>query len=333
MSLQLYELSPFIYSEEKEIVLSLSVKKYNKIKPLCEYIGLGVETVFDENERFTRIFKPENWLFPADKLTHLNSNFVRKMFSNFIYKIRNKLQFTPTEKKDIFRYTDMDIEEFEKECLKTCDCGYTFMFRGIYDKWGIQPQTYYSCLTGCGKNVCEKCYVDVCNHCYGVAYGRIKNGYYPCICNRNTRNSFKFNINKNYGCNGHVCVDCIKESDTYSLNIQKTAFYNNTSDTRRCILRHCLKDEHDIELREDSVLCNTFIYNGIIVLDSIHDLTRRMAEMEFLYNYTSYPDLIAFNQVYDTDIDHEKNKEDSEEIALKEVGGYPTMWPWINSNA
>lgn len=90
-----------------------------------------------------------------------------------------------------------------------------------------------------------------------------------------------------------------------------------------------------LELRNDSRLCEEYINSGN---EDINYVVKRMCEMKYLHEY------IDFNHYYDLAYDEHKDLlkagfypdctvfEEAEEMALKSVGGYPTVFPWFDPN-
>jgi hypothetical protein len=107
-------------------------------------------------------------------------------------------------------------------------------------------------------------------------------------------------------------------------------------DRRRRDLEDALK-EYDLELRDDSKLCNGYINGTIDDAEwSIPNIVHRMCEMRFLYDYC------GINSVFkkikknrpDVTLDRPGFSESlfdrAEKEALKKRGGkYPNEWPWM----
>jgi hypothetical protein len=94
-------------------------------------------------------------------------------------------------------------------------------------------------------------------------------------------------------------------------------------------------EKHGILRREDSKLCQKFIESGsLTIYNSPKKISRRMAEMHYLYNYTEYADIL-FNKfeewkerTKDGSVYYIKPQVEAEYIAL-DMKPYPEDWPWI----
>jgi hypothetical protein len=98
-------------------------------------------------------------------------------------------------------------------------------------------------------------------------------------------------------------------------------------------------------LRADSKLCNGYI-NGTIKDQTIKQIVRRMCEMKFLYEYANMSQ--CYQEICDAEEDDFEFVRDkfsrgteyypgprvvvyAEELALKRIGGYPEVWPWLSN--
>lgn len=326
------DLTPFIESNKSEMTFLLNSKKYKQMKTLSGFLGLRCETYTDNNKKYTKIVKPENWkrVQPEGKL-RVNKYTIKKILNTVFYKLYKNYNFSYSEKNDILKYCSIGLHSFddwEDKYIKTCHCGQRVLsnkIHGLFEYNGKfvydlinKKQWYADCNKLCSDVICRNCCNDICEHCFGVKRGPLKEELYPCVCFRNTQKNPYYDINQNGGHQiRYTCVGCVQNNKDYELNKRKTEHFFEPSSSRRRMLEDLLSN-YKIELRNDSVLCNTFIYNGVIALDSLEDTAKRMAEMHYLYLYTAYPDLVCFH-----------DKEYAEETALREMGGYPNQWPWL----
>ena len=109
-----------------------------------------------------------------------------------------------------------------------------------------------------------------------------------------------------------------------------------------------------LELRPDSKLCQRYIEDGVGEGWTVAKIVRRMAEMRFLHDHTKYTQILdsqsystyesakeyytdhrGKERYYDPRKDYER-KDDaendrrvSEAQAVRRVGGWPKVWPWL----
>ena len=97
-----------------------------------------------------------------------------------------------------------------------------------------------------------------------------------------------------------------------------------------------LMTHYKLPIRGDSKLCKGFI-DGSITNYTVEQVVRRMCEMKFLYDYANIKS--AFDEARDEQ-DEEFNAgyipdcslfEQAELIALRKCGGYPVVFPWMQS--
>ena len=97
-----------------------------------------------------------------------------------------------------------------------------------------------------------------------------------------------------------------------------------------------LMAQYKLPIRGDSKLCKGFI-DGSIKDYTVEEVVRRMCEMKFLYDYANIKD--AFDEAREEQ-EEEFNAgyipdcslfEMAELIALKKCGGYPEVFPWMQS--
>ena len=96
-------------------------------------------------------------------------------------------------------------------------------------------------------------------------------------------------------------------------------------ETRRSELTRAL-EEARLELRSDSKLCEGYI-SGSIKDWTIPQIVRRMAEMRFLFDYTSFSAIYQQTKI-DESIHHSERFEYAEQQALERYGDYPEIFPW-----
>lgn len=161
---------------------------------------------------------------------------------------------------------------------------------------------------------CERCvnlvegeYIRVCRGCCGI---KDSETVYPCVCVKKISTQ-----QEKY--DAKICKDCIKANKYYDLNINKTK-YHTTPISERIILLQQAFGKYRVTPREDSILCKIFIWEGIIVMNSLDEIAKRMAEMKYLFEHTNYKEHLKTT-----------NKNDAELLTLLEIGGFPEKFPWV----
>ena len=88
-----------------------------------------------------------------------------------------------------------------------------------------------------------------------------------------------------------------------------------------------------LELRSDSSLCNEFIRCAGRCDWTIDRVVRRMAEMRFLHEHTSYRNVLHDIRDEYRDMgerwDAKETAREAEALAVARVGGWPARWPWM----
>lgn len=90
--------------------------------------------------------------------------------------------------------------------------------------------------------------------------------------------------------------------------------------TRRNELEQMLA-EYNLQIREDSLICNEYIKLGDKAMYDKHEIVLIMNEMNFLYNHTNYKNILKtvrhnnYDSYYDSENDNEANEEDIREKA------------------
>lgn len=116
-----------------------------------------------------------------------------------------------------------------------------------------------------------------------------------------------------------------------------TNYYQNFTEEERKDMLERDFEKLGIEMREDSKLCKKFIENGhLTVYSSTLKIATRMAEMNYLHNYTDYPEILKQKyEEYKEKLDNGKihfikPQVEAEYIALMPNVKYPETWPWMN---
>jgi len=95
--------------------------------------------------------------------------------------------------------------------------------------------------------------------------------------------------------------------------------------------------KHGLALRSDSKLCEGYI-DGSIKDYTLDEIADRMCEMKYLYEYCDFDS--AYQKAYE-DQQEEYNAgyypdctvfEQAEMSVLSDVGGYPTVFPWLKKS-
>lgn len=255
-------------------------------------------------------------------------NVLYPIFEKIVFNLDNNIKFSEKDKDFILEKcskNDISFDEWFKRYIIYCGCcnkkllnkslEENFDYFRVYDMI-TDIQERQNCFY-CDNYICEQnCihYLDICDICCGVTncegdYIDLDN-LFPCLCDYTNQNNYYHN-------NGFVCLCCIKKRcKDYEKNKEKCIYYNHSKHFRKKILQEYF-DNYKIQIREDSFLCITFIEKGIIVLDSLDSIAKRMAEMKYLYKYTDYPKLIPYF-----------NQKESEMKALDKKE-YPKIFPWI----
>jgi hypothetical protein len=102
-------------------------------------------------------------------------------------------------------------------------------------------------------------------------------------------------------------------------------------DLRRLELEEALA-KYKLVIRGDSRLCNGYI-DGTLKDWNISQIVKRMCQMKYLYEYTD------FQKIYDNVWRHqdryysdpEEVFEEAEHMTIKKNGGYPRIFPWMDT--
>lgn len=90
-----------------------------------------------------------------------------------------------------------------------------------------------------------------------------------------------------------------------------------------------------LKLRTDSKLCRAYIELGY---GDLQDIVSRMCEMKYLYEYSNMRDelnkveLAQINLYEAGYIPDCSVFEEAEDNILNSIGGYPDIWPWLETN-
>ena len=125
---------------------------------------------------------------------------------------------------------------------------------------------------------------------------------------------------------GHLSI---KRENT---NMKRKNTINRNKEKRKCQIIEALH-RHGLELRKDSKLCEGYI-QGRIKDKDLNWIANRMCEMKFLFEFCDMKS--AFDSAKEdwcNDYFHDgwKLLDFAEIIALEEVGGYPSIFPWLST--
>lgn len=127
----------------------------------------------------------------------------------------------------------------------------------------------------------------------------------------------------------------LKLSELEQIKIDKATKIKDSKNIKKQKREEELKKELEksgVELRKDSGLCNGFI-NGTIKDWTCDEIAQRMCEMKYLHEYCDFSRFynMAWELKRDADF-YDRIREPTfdlaEELALKEVGPYPKIFPW-----
>ena len=269
-----------------EIYLKKLLK--NDLLEKCEELGL-------------KKYKSKNKL-ELIKLLKIHTNSIT-ITNNITTYNKNNIQNLPNELLIIIRdyLTYKDIYNTSKQYFRT-HLNYSLVCKNMYNIFMLNSKKYLNMTLSESMELVNR---KKCINIYGLTeneldkiYGnkkhrnfRQKENIYNMVC------VIEFSYKKYSSYNNYIKIKTQKELE---IKLDKEKI-ENENENRRLILIKLLK-EYNLSLREDSVLCNNYIYEN---KGDPYEIVQIMIEMNFYFNYTTYSNLIS-NYTYNY-IDNQKN--------------------------
>lgn len=174
----------------------------------------------------------------------------------------------------------------------------------------------YMCCVCDSFAVYDLDYIEACRTCYGVVYCQDDSKIlFGCVCSNG-----RYNYNYEPWC--FKCWSLCNKKQQIVFERE-----NTKKDKRRIKLQKDLT-KYNLQLRNDSKLCEMYINKKMFMpsFPTRKKIARRMAQLHFLYSYTSYQYYIQYYK--SKGYSSRESCDEAEAYALDISNGFPVVWPW-----